>query len=171
MAVLRGVLVALVTAGAPAARPAAVPEDAPLPPPPCAITKPDGKGSPVLNDPDRGGYGNEALWTNLWMWGEDGVPVPPSHANPDRSFGPMKWAWYRHVRGRLSVDGRRLDAPAPALRVDVPEGYGDGGFQPVGITFPTEGCWQVTGRVGDASLTFVTRVAPADAFETPAASA
>ncbi len=82
----------------------------------------------------------------------------------------MKWAWLRHVWGRLSVDGRRLDAPAPALRVDVAEVYGDGGFQPAGITFPTEGCWQITGRVGDASLTFVTLVAPADAFETPAAA-
>jgi len=31
-------------------------------------------------------------------------------------------------------------------------------IKPSGITFPTEGCWQVTGRVGEASLTFVALV-------------
>ena len=36
--------------------------------------------------------------------------------------------------------------------------YGDTGFQPSTVIFPIEGCWQVTGTVGDASVTFVTRV-------------
>jgi len=40
----------------------------------------------------------------------------------------------------------------------VPCCYGDAGFQASGVIFPTEGCWQVTGRVGTASLTFVTVV-------------
>jgi len=31
-------------------------------------------------------------------------------------------------------------------------------MQPTELIFPTEGCWEVTGRVGDASLTFVTLV-------------
>ena len=39
-----------------------------------------------------------------------------------------------------------------------PEGYGEIGFQPTGILFAGPGCWEVTGRVGDASLTFVTLV-------------
>lgn len=129
---------------------------------PCAVTKPDGNRSPVVNDPDPGGYGNAALWTNLWMWGEGDVAVPADHVRWDGSFGPMKWAWYRHVPGHLTIEGRRLDASAPPLRTDIPPDgyYGDRGFLPVGITFPTEGCWEVTGRVGDASLTFVTLVVP-----------
>jgi hypothetical protein len=36
--------------------------------------------------------------------------------------------------------------------------YGDIGFQPSYLIFSTPGCWEVTGRVGEASLTFVTRV-------------
>ena len=48
--------------------------------------------------------------------------------------------------------GRRLTA------TDVPDGYGVTGFQASAVTFPTEGCWEVTGRVGNASLTFVTLV-------------
>jgi hypothetical protein len=72
----------------------------------------------------------------------------------------MKIAWYRAdgLRGRLSITGKRLDAVAPPLRAAIPSGYSDTGFQPSGIIFPTEGCWQVTGTVGTASVTFVTRV-------------
>ena len=39
---------------------------------------------------------------------------------------------------------------------DVPSNYGTTGFQPSGVSFPTEGCWEVTGHVGDTTLTFVT---------------
>ena len=31
-------------------------------------------------------------------------------------------------------------------------------FKPTALIFPTEGCWEVTGKVGETSLTFVTRV-------------
>jgi hypothetical protein len=70
----------------------------------------------------------------------------------------MKFPWVRGVRGKLTIQGKRLDAPAPPLRAHIPDGYGDTGFQATGIIFPTEGCWEVTGKVGDSSLTFVTRV-------------
>jgi len=56
------------------------------------------------------------------------------------------------------MHGKRLDAPAPPLRAIIPEGYGDTGFQATGLIFPTEGCWEVTGEVGDTRVTFVTRV-------------
>jgi hypothetical protein len=69
-----------------------------------------------------------------------------------------KFGWWRGVPGRLVIDGRRLDSPAPRLEARVPSGYGDIGFQATGIYFPTPGCWEVTGRVGRASLTFVTIV-------------
>lgn len=72
----------------------------------------------------------------------------------------MKWPWYRgpEASGKLEVTGKRLDANESPLRASVNPAYGDTGFQPTLITFPTPGCWQVTGRAGDASLTFVTRV-------------
>jgi hypothetical protein len=62
------------------------------------------------------------------------------------------------VAGALTITGRRLDAPAPPLAASVPSGYGDTGFQASGAYFPTEGCWQVTGKVASTSLTFVTFV-------------
>jgi hypothetical protein len=67
----------------------------------------------------------------------------------------MKFGWWRGVSGQLSIQGRRLDGPAPPLRAEVPDGYGDTGFQASGVIFPTEGCWEITGQVGAARLTFV----------------
>jgi hypothetical protein len=44
------------------------------------------------------------------------------------------------------------------VRADIPDGYGPTGLQATGVIFPTEGCWEVTGHVGDSTLTFVTLV-------------
>jgi len=38
------------------------------------------------------------------------------------------------------------------------EGYGPPGFIPAGFLFPADGCWEVTYRVGDGSVTFVVEV-------------
>jgi hypothetical protein len=46
----------------------------------------------------------------------------------------------------------------PPLRARIPDGYGDTGFQATALIFPTEGCWEVTGEVGDTRLTFLTPV-------------
>jgi hypothetical protein len=40
----------------------------------------------------------------------------------------------------------------------VPSGYGERGFQATYVIFPTQGCCEVTGRVDDAKVTFITRV-------------
>lgn len=95
------------------------------------------------------------MWVLLWPGGK--VLIRPAQIDQDGYLG-MKFPWYRGVRGKLTIEGKRLDAPAPSLRASISDGYGPDGFQPSGIAFATEGCWQVTGRVGDASLTFVTMV-------------
>jgi hypothetical protein len=145
----------------------------------CPVTQPNGVVPPKFGrteppqpgDPEfDGGYGNATLWTNLWMWGEGEVAVPLSHMRPDGSFGEMKWAWYRYMPGRLTIEGRRLDAPAPPLHTWIPDGYGEIGFQVAGIVFPNEGCWEITGRVGEASLTFVTLVVPPASAASPVAT-
>jgi hypothetical protein len=92
---------------------------------------------------------------------------------PDGSLA-IKWPWYRNnIKGQVVVEGRRLDASAPPLRAvmgcchdrdtAVPGCcYGDTGFIAGALIFPTEGCWEVTGRVGNHSLTFVTLVIKED---------
>jgi hypothetical protein len=72
-----------------------------------------------------------------------------------------KWPWRRGAgaRGPLTVRGRRIDAPADAMRVQLcNECYGDVGFIPMSMDFPSPGCWEITGRVGDHTLTFVISV-------------
>lgn len=118
---------------------------------PCPITRPNGSQPPGSTfGADL--HGNGSLWVGL----------PPSNVVvrervPDGSIRD-KFGWWRGVSGELRIEGRRLDGPAPPLRASVPDGYGDSGFQATGLFFPTEGCWEVTGRVGAASLTFVTLV-------------
>jgi hypothetical protein len=71
-----------------------------------------------------------------------------------------KLGWLRGIPGRLTISGRRLDASASPLRSRVPstQSYGPTGFIPSFVTFPTTGCWKVTGKQASAHLTFVVRV-------------
>jgi hypothetical protein len=137
----------------------------------CPVTRPNGNQPPPdanVFGREAGPFGNDALWTSLGIWGHGAVRVPADHVQPDGSLGPMKWAWYRYVPGKLTIEGRRLDAPAPPLRAWVPDGYGDIGFQATALTFPTGGCWKIIGRVGDARLTVVVLVLPPPTAATPA---
>jgi len=118
---------------------------------PCPVTIPNRSSPP---GPTFGAeyHGNGSIWVGTW---HSNVVVWPADADGSIT---TKFGWWRGVAGKLVIVGRRLDAPAPPLVGHVPDGYGDSGFQSSGITFPTEGCWQVTGRVGEASLTFVVLV-------------
>ena len=106
-------------------------------------------------------YGDGKLWTQLWPYNV--VIASSGFVREDGSIG-MKWPWWRGARGELTIEGRRLDGEAEPLGAEIPEGYGPSGFQPTGILFPSEGCWEVTGTVGDASLTFVTLVVKASTY-------
>ena len=100
-------------------------------------------------------FGNGRLWTALGSRGL--ITVQRRAVRRDGSI-EMKFPWWRGVRGKLKITGRRLYVRAPRLRADIPRGYGPIGFQSTALTFPTKGCWKVTGRVGNARLTFVTLV-------------
>lgn len=125
----------------------------------CPVTLPNGK-SPTLQSSSGFNLGNEdgTLFTSPWP---NGIVVftadGSGHVSSDGSL-EMKWYWWRGVKGALTVQGRRLDASAPTLRTDINDGYGDSGLLPMGLIFPTQGCWEVTGTVGNARLTFVTLV-------------
>jgi len=141
---------------------------APLPPQPvtraaarhCPKTIPSRVGPPGTSPADLFGwassYGNGKLWVG--GLGSGGVIVARDGLiNPDGSIG-WKYGWWRKAAGHLTITGRRLDGPAPPLRSFVSDGYGKIGFQSSGVTFPSEGCWQVTGKTAHTSLTFVTLV-------------
>jgi hypothetical protein len=99
-------------------------------------------------------YGNGSLWVG-GLWPNGVVIMTRDDVAPDGRLG-MKFGWYRLISGYLTITARRLDAPAPpASGLTFPGGYGLTGFNASGVIFPTEGCWQVTGRVGRVALTFV----------------
>jgi hypothetical protein len=124
----------------------------------CQVTHANGQGA-IRQEPSPHIYGNAALAVMPWT---DGIvifkPGGPGFVMEDGSL-VMKWPWWRGVQGQLKIEGHRLDASASPLRSQVACcGYGDLGFQPSYLIFPTPGCWEVTGHVADASLTFVTLV-------------
>ena len=128
----------------------------PLGPNTCPVTLPNGETPPgERRSPAH--HGNGALWTALPADGK--IWAAPMYILPDGSID-IKFPWWRGVgvHGALDITGRRLDMSAPPLRAYIPEGYGLSGFQASGVIFPTEGCWEVTGSVGNVSLTFVTLV-------------
>jgi hypothetical protein len=128
----------------------------------CPVTKPNVFQPPAGGRPEllagwTASYGNDHLWVG--GLGTDGViaaqPYPTDDG--DSALG-WKFGWWRETPGRLTITGRRLDAPAPPLRGEAPDGYGEYGFQASGVRFPTEGCWEVTGSTGAHPLTFVVMV-------------
>jgi hypothetical protein len=126
----------------------------------CAVTAPNGVAAGE-EQPDPGSYGNRDVSVGPFgLWPDGTVIFKPGGAGFVTRSGAlgMKFGWRRSVSGQLRIDGHRLDATAPPLRAEVPSGYGNGGFQSTYVIFPTPGCWEVTGRVGDASVTFVTAV-------------
>ena len=126
----------------------------------CAVTLPHGPEPPAaaraaLPPIPPAFDGNGRLWVKLWPLGV--IVARPVVVDPSGAID-VKVPWWRGVAGKLKVTGTRLDAPAPPLESNVPNGYGPEGFQATGLIFPTEGCWKVTGRVGTARLVFVTLV-------------
>ena len=128
----------------------------------CPVTLPNGNTPPDARDwAPESSYGDGRLWT--FFWRHNVVIATPDFVQDDGTVR-MKWPWWRGVRGELQIEGRRIDRDAAPLRAEIPPYYGLSGFQPSAIFFPTEGCWEVTGKVGDATLTFVTFVLKASRY-------
>ncbi len=107
----------------------------------CAVTRPTGSTPPGVGvDVSGVNYGNGKVWVSLYPEGrvDEGT-------QPDGSI-EVKFGWWRGVHGNLVITGHRLDSPSLPARSYVPEGYGDQGFQSSVITFPTAGCWEITGN-------------------------
>lgn len=105
----------------------------------------------------RGRYGNGFLSTTVPE--RDGVLV--AQRDPDGALSQkLPWLPKRGFTGVLSVRGRRLDAPGRMRVLGVNWGYSsDGrGSWASAVAFPSEGCWRLTGRVGDITLSYVVKV-------------
>jgi hypothetical protein len=148
------ILALLLAAGCTAAPAASSPEV-----PACAVTEAVWARPPadaaVLDEPAYGDYfvnADRSIWASAW-WavGEGG----PSALSEDG----IKVGWFRPEGADLAITGQRLDAEAPPLEAHVPCCYPTR-FQATGLTFPSEGCWEITATAADRALSFVVLLAP-----------
>lgn len=133
--------------------------------PRCSVTLPNRTARPGAG-PDAAAfnYGNSHLRAHLhWRDGKLEAGTRPDGGSsatidPDGSISTKLGWWRGRPGGKLRISGRRLDAGARPLRAHVPDGYGSLGFQPAGLTFSSEGCWRVVGKLGNARLSFVVKI-------------
>ena len=125
----------------------------------CPVTTPNENRGPgaTYRDQSRNWHGTDAIATQLWSHGT--IVFRPGGSGfvlADGSLS-MKLLWVK-IRRPMIIEGRRLDASAPPLRANVDRNFDTDDFQPSALIFPTPGCWEVTSRVAESTLTFVTRV-------------
>ena len=109
-------------------------------------------------------FGSNSLWTEI---PDNGIWEVLPHNLEGYTQKVFWWrdgyVWNEEPEPNLIVTGERLDAKAPPLNVSrATNAYASdiGSAMLVGVDFPTLGCWKITGRYGDAELSFVVWVAP-----------
>jgi hypothetical protein len=101
-------------------------------------------------------YGGRGLWTYL---PERGLIEASEHSSGDLSW-KFIWSARREYPGGLTVAGTRLDAAGRMTVLTVRWGRtstGQGGWA-TAVTFPSPGCWRVTGTAAGARVSLVVRV-------------
>jgi hypothetical protein len=123
----------------------------------CPVTIPNGN-TPPGEATEVQSHGNGKLWTVLWPYG---VMIADTDSVQSSGWIGMKFPWWaKGLEGELTISGRRLDQDAPPVRVQgpnesPPDEFRKHRFWSSGVLFESEGCWEVTGRVGATSLTVV----------------
>ena len=143
----------------------AVSQNVKTPPVPdtCAVTKP----SEHLFVPPRpyqangvNWFGTDKLWTYL---PNDGI----SGQGEKTLWFREEWSHYSHwipdeSASKLTITARRLDAPTPPPEISAGPTFNRDlkAFMLGGISLPTPGCWEITGRYEDAEVQYVVWVVP-----------
>lgn len=104
----------------------------------------------------------EGIWVGLWPEGVMFIDRQGTISTGEfQGWRAQKMWWTRDdgVEGDLIVTGERLDGESPdAVHIWLENQYGPSGFTPVTLAFPDQGCWRITGRVGEHTIEFVMQV-------------
>lgn len=109
-------------------------------------------------------YGSDALWTAVrqnGIW--EALPQNPEGYTQKVFWWRDRYVWTEEPEPDLTVTGERLDASAPPLHASEATNASAsdiGSAMLVGVDLPTLGCWKITGKYGEAELSFVVWVAP-----------
>lgn len=137
----------------------------------CAVTRPDPvfvPPSPFLAAPPAAyassWYGTAHLWTMLARDGEvwEGWVAATPPVLPQKTFWwSADWRPGAEPEPAIAVVGRRLDGTGSFTYGPGTNASADfGTAMLVGIDIPSYGCWELTARYRDASLTYVAFVGP-----------
>jgi hypothetical protein len=105
----------------------------------------------------EGPYGNGLLTTRLPPAGV----ISRSRESDGTIFDKPGWVTKDIAGWELTVRGERLDGPGQLRVLGVRSRSGTYGDWRTALTFSDEGCWRITGRVGDVSLSYVVKVVAA----------
>ena len=125
----------------------------------CPVTCPNGNRPPE-QPRSVGWYGNGFLWAGV---DRDGIwTARADQVGEDGTIG-NKLLWVTTPPWeKPTISGERIDVAAPPLSVlGVNTGAFSGAANPSHMSpveFPVTGCWRLTARLGDVSLTYVVQV-------------
>jgi hypothetical protein len=148
-------------------KPEVVPQD---PPPSCPVTTQQAPAfvppSPYdsLGFEDAFWYGSSSLWIAMDQDGTwSGLPYNQNGYSQKVFWWREGYVWNEEPEPELIVTGERLDASAPPLlgsRGTNAYASDIGSAMLTGVGLPTLGCWKITGKYGDAELSFIVWAAP-----------
>jgi hypothetical protein len=130
----------------------------------CAVTRPSehpfAPPRPFLANRGINWFGTDRFWTLLptnGIWGQG-----------EKTFWFREdWSHYHRwipdeIAMKLTITARRLDAPTPPPEISAGPTFNRDwkAFMLGGISLPTPGCWEITGRYEDAVVQFVVWVVP-----------
>lgn len=132
----------------------------------CKVTQPS---KPTFSPPidahynGRFWYGTPALWTNLpadGIW--QGLPEDEDGYVQKTVFWRENFSALDEPNPALIMTGRKLDASTQTFTfAQATHGWDEtGDFMLMGITIPTEGCWEITATYQDIQLIYVVRIVP-----------
>jgi hypothetical protein len=103
-------------------------------------------------------YGTPALWTALRRDGTWELPYNDGAYGQKVFWWRQGYDWRGEPQPPLTVTGRRIDGSAgPLVASSATNAFAKdiGSAMLVGVRIPAAGCWQVTGRIEGADLSFV----------------
>ena len=130
--------------------PVTVPQDLPfVPPPPYS----------ELGVKGYYWYGSNSLWVALPQNGVWSSLPHDAHGYTQKiPWWREGYVWNEEPEPSLTVTGERLDTKAPPIEASQANGaYADefGSAMMMDASFPSSGCWKITGKYRDAELSFV----------------
>jgi hypothetical protein len=127
-------------------------------PPKAAFVPP--KPYPAWNSQGSFYLGTAKLWVLVHPSPWRGLPKWPEGYREKIVWWSQGYDAKADPTPNISITGRRLDAAASPMLAGANGSWTDHDFIMSGVNFPTQGCWEVTGKFRGSEVKFVVQVEP-----------